>query len=88
MNNSLELANSYARLHGPASHLSGDFSDVEVKAPRICRRVSMFPRPTMRGGRCHRPRAGELRARQFRRDRRISLADCFVLAVGEPGTGS
>jgi len=30
-------------------------------------------------------RAGELRARHFRRDRRISLADCFVLAVAQPG---
>ena len=30
-------------------------------------------------------RAGELRARHFRRDQRISLADCFVLAVAEPG---
>lgn len=29
--------------------------------------------------------AGELRAGHFRRDRRISLADCFVLAVAQPG---
>ena len=29
-------------------------------------------------------RAGELRARHFRRDQRISLADCFVLATAEP----
>jgi PIN domain nuclease of toxin-antitoxin system len=30
-------------------------------------------------------RAGELRARHWRRDQRISLADCFVLATAEPG---
>ena len=30
-------------------------------------------------------RAGELRARNFRRDQRISLADCFALATAEPG---
>ena len=30
-------------------------------------------------------RAGELRARHFRRDRRVSLADCFVLATAESG---
>lgn len=29
--------------------------------------------------------AGELRARHFRRDRRVSLADCFVLATAESG---
>lgn len=29
-------------------------------------------------------RAGELRARHFRRDQRLSLADCFVLATAEP----
>jgi predicted nucleic acid-binding protein len=29
--------------------------------------------------------AGELRARHFRRDQRISLADCFVLATAESG---
>lgn len=28
--------------------------------------------------------AGELRARHFRRDQRISLADCFVLATAQP----
>jgi PIN domain nuclease of toxin-antitoxin system len=28
--------------------------------------------------------AGELRARHFRRDQRISLADCFVLATAGP----
>ena len=30
-------------------------------------------------------KAGALRARQFRRDQRASLADCFVLATAEPG---
>lgn len=30
-------------------------------------------------------RAGELRARLWRRDRRIALADCFCLATAEPG---
>jgi PIN domain nuclease of toxin-antitoxin system len=30
-------------------------------------------------------RAGELRARYFRRHQRVSLADCFVLATAEPG---
>ena len=30
-------------------------------------------------------RAGELRARHFRRDQRVSLADCFVLATAESG---
>lgn len=30
-------------------------------------------------------RAGELRARHFRRDRRLSLADCFCLATAEAG---
>ena len=30
-------------------------------------------------------RAGELRALHFRRDHRLSLADCFVLATAEPG---
>ncbi len=30
-------------------------------------------------------RAGELRARHFRRDKPVSLADCFVLATAEPG---
>ncbi|MBA2536979.1 MAG: PIN domain-containing protein [Actinobacteria bacterium] len=29
--------------------------------------------------------AGDLRARHFRRDQRISLADCFVLATAGPG---
>jgi PIN domain nuclease of toxin-antitoxin system len=29
--------------------------------------------------------AGELRARHWQHDRRISLADCFVLATAEPG---
>jgi uncharacterized protein with PIN domain len=29
-------------------------------------------------------RAGELRARHFGRDKRLSLADCFVLATAEP----
>jgi len=34
----------------------------------------------------HAARAGELRARLFeRRNRRVSLADCFVLATAEPG---
>ena len=30
-------------------------------------------------------RAGELRARHCRRDQRVSLADCFVLATAESG---
>lgn len=30
-------------------------------------------------------RAGELRARYFRHDQCVSLADCFVLATAEPG---
>ena len=30
-------------------------------------------------------RAGELRARHWRRDQRVSLADCFVIASAEPG---
>jgi PIN domain nuclease of toxin-antitoxin system len=30
-------------------------------------------------------RAGELRARHWRRDQRISLADCFVIATAEAG---
>ena len=29
--------------------------------------------------------AGDLRARHFRRDQRVSLADCFVLAIAEQG---
>ncbi|MGH3064840.1 MAG: PIN domain-containing protein [Gaiellaceae bacterium] len=34
----------------------------------------------------HAIRAGQLRARIFdRRERRVSLADCFVLATAEPG---
>jgi PIN domain nuclease of toxin-antitoxin system len=30
-------------------------------------------------------RAGEVRARHFRRDQRVSLADCFVIATAQPG---
>jgi uncharacterized protein with PIN domain len=32
----------------------------------------------------HAVRAGELRARYFRRDQRLSLADCFCLATAQP----
>jgi predicted nucleic acid-binding protein len=72
--NAAETVDVMARVHG------ADPSEAVLRVDELLSRVAPVPATADIA-----TTAGELRARHWRRDQRISLADCFVLATAEPG---
>lgn len=72
---SAEVIDVMVRRHG------GDIDEVLARVDDLCAYSVSPVTPSLELA----ERAGELRARHYRPDRRVSLADCFVLATAQPG---
>jgi ribonuclease VapC len=73
--NAAEVVDVLMRRHG------GTFDEVVAGVDELCASAVDVVSPSLELAES----AGELRARHCRRDQRVSLADCFVLATARPG---